>query len=85
MTAEVDITCSLYTQVETALASDIAAATVPSGKSITLGRQPNRSVRCQSDYVTKRDRNLVARGLVEIRRGKRTFVTQPKMKQDLTN
>jgi GntR family transcriptional regulator len=61
MTAEVDITGSLYTQVETALASDIAAATVPSGKSITLGRQPNRSVRCQSDYVTEGDRHLVAR------------------------
>jgi GntR family transcriptional regulator len=34
--------------------------------------------------VRKAVENLVARGLVEIRRGKGTFVTKPKIRQDLT-
>jgi len=34
--------------------------------------------------VRKAIENRVARGLVKIRRGKDTFVTEPKIRQDLT-
>lgn len=77
-------TFPLYTQVEMALASDIAAATLPPGSQLPpedclIGRfDVSRTT------VRKAIENLVARGLVEIRRGKGTFVTEPKIRQDLT-
>jgi GntR family transcriptional regulator len=85
MTAGVDITSSLYTQVETALASDIPAATVPSRSQLPSEDSLIARFDVSRTTVRKAIDNLVARGLVEIRRGKGTFVTQPKIKQDLTN
>lgn len=77
-------TSPLYTQVETALASDIAAATLPPGSQLPAEDSLIARFGVSRTTVRKAVENLVARGLVEIRRGKGTFVTEPKIRQDLT-
>src|SRR5258708_7521704 len=74
----------LYAQVESILATGIADGTFPPGT-----RLPNED-ELVSRYGVSRTtirqtiQNLVRRGLVEIRRGKGTFVLQPKITQELT-
>jgi GntR family transcriptional regulator len=84
MDLELDIASPLYAQVETALAADIAATTLPPGSQ--LPPEDSLTVRFGVSRTTVRKaiENLVARGLVEIQRGKGTFVTEPKIRQDLT-
>ena len=79
-----DSTSPLYTQVETALASDIAAATLPPGSQLPSEECLIARFDVSRTTVRKAIENLVARGLVEIRRGRGTFVTKPKIRQDLT-
>jgi GntR family transcriptional regulator len=74
----------LYAQVESILATGIADGTFPPGN-----RLPNESVLLEQFAVSRTTirqtiQNLVRRGLVEIRRGKGTFVLQPKITQELT-
>jgi GntR family transcriptional regulator len=74
----------LYAQVEAMLASRIADGSLPPG-----GRLPTEDSLIEHFAVSRTTirttiQNLVRRGLVEIRRGKGTFVTQPKIMQDLT-
>jgi GntR family transcriptional regulator len=74
----------LYAQVEAQIASTIANGTCPPGT-----RLPNEEeliVRFAVSRTTIRQtiQNLIRRGLVEIRRGKGTFVTHPKLTQELT-
>jgi GntR family transcriptional regulator len=74
----------LYAQLEALLAADIASGVLPPG-----GRLPNEEELVERYGVSRTTvrqtiQNLVRRGLVEIRRGKGTFVLEPKITQELT-
>ena len=74
----------LYAEVEAVLASEIAVRALPVGSQ--LPTEDSLIARFQVSRTTIRTaiQNLANRGLVEIRRGKGTFVTQPKITQELT-
>lgn len=74
----------LYAQVEAALASGIADGTWPPGTQLPPEDDLVARFEISRTTVRKAIQNLAARGLVEIRRGKGTFVTQPKITQELT-
>lgn len=74
----------LYAKVEAALAADIAAAVLPSGSQLPPEDRLVERFSVSRTTVRKAIENLVARGLVEIRRGKGTFVAPPKITQELT-
>src|SRR5260370_37136211 len=74
----------LYAQVESILAAAIADGTFPPGS-----RLPNEDELVERYAVSRTTirqtvQNLVRRGLIEIRRGKGTFVLQPRITQELT-
>ena len=74
----------LYAQVESILSAAITDGTFPPGS-----RLPNEDELVEQYAVSRTTirqtiQNLVRRGLVEIRRGKGTFVLEPKITQDLT-
>ena len=74
----------LYAQLESILAAEIATGTFP-----PESRLPNEEVLIERFAVSRTTvrqtiQNLVRRGLIEIRRGKGTFVLQPKITQELT-
>src|ERR1700750_1290271 len=74
----------LYAQVESIIAAAIADGTFPPGS-----RLPNEDALIERYAVSRTTirqtiQNLIRRGLIEIRRGKGTFVLQPKMTQELT-
>jgi GntR family transcriptional regulator len=74
----------LYAQVESILTAAITDGTFPPGS-----RLPNEDELVEQYAVSRTTirqtiQNLVRRGLVEIRRGKGTFVLEPKITQDLT-
>jgi GntR family transcriptional regulator len=83
MTMEHDAASPLYAQVATALASDIAATTLPPGSQLPPEDSLTARFSVSRTTVRKAVESLVARGLVEIQRGKGTFVTEPKIRQDL--
>jgi len=74
----------LYLRVETVLASEIADGTLKVGDQ--LPTEDSLIARFEVSRITVRRaiQNLVSRGLVEIRRGKGTFVAAPKLMQELT-
>lgn len=74
----------LYSRVETILADEIADGTLKVGDQ--LPTEDSLLVRFEVSRITVRRaiQNLVRRGLVEIRRGKGTFVATPKITQELT-
>lgn len=74
----------LYARVETSLADDIAAGILPTGSQLPPEDRLIERFGVSRTTVRKAVENLVARGLVEIRRGKGTFVAQPKVTQELT-
>jgi GntR family transcriptional regulator len=74
----------LYAQIESLLAGDIATGAYAPGS-----RLPNESELVEKYAVSRTTirqtiQNLIRRGLVEIRRGKGTFVLEPKITQELT-
>ena len=74
----------LYAQVEAVLAASIADGSYPPGT-----RLPNEETLIERFGVSrttiqKTVQNLISRGLIEIRRGKGTFVIQPRITQELT-
>src|SRR5215831_8392956 len=74
----------LYAQVENVIIDRIANGSLAPGS-----RLPSEDSLVQEYAVSRTTiraaiQSLVQRGLVEIRRGKGTFVTQPKMTQELT-
>ncbi len=73
----------LYARVETVLAGEIADGDLKIGDQ--LPTEDSLIARFGVSRITVRRaiQNLVSRGLVEIRRGKGTFVTAPKITQDL--
>lgn len=77
-------TLPLYTQVEAALAGDIATAALAPGGQLPTEDSLMARFGVSRTTVRKAVERLVGRGLVEIRRGRGTFVTEPKIEQDLT-
>lgn len=74
----------LYAKVETSLADDISAGVLPPGSQLPPEERLIERFGFSRTTIRKAVENLVARGLVEIRRGKGTFVAQPKVTQELT-
>jgi len=74
----------LYSQVETVLASEILDGALKVGDQ--LPTEDDLIARFDVSRITVRRaiQNLVSRGLVEIRRGKGTFVAAPRITQELT-
>ena len=73
----------LYSRVETVLAGEIADGVLKVGDQ--LPTEDSLIARFEVSRITVRRaiQNLVSRGLVEIRRGKGTFVAAPKITQEL--
>jgi GntR family transcriptional regulator len=74
----------LYAQVEAVLASDIAGGTLPAGSQFPTENDLIERFGVSRPTVRRAVQNLVSRGLVEIQRGKGTYVTRPKITQELT-
>jgi GntR family transcriptional regulator len=74
----------LYERVESVLADDIADGSFPPETQLPPEEGLIERFRVSRTTVRKAIQNLVERGLVEVRRGKGTFVTQPKITQELT-
>jgi GntR family transcriptional regulator len=74
----------LYAQIESVLSSEFADGTLPAGVQIPTEDQLIARFKMSRITVRRAVQNLVNRGLVEIRRGRGTFVTQPRITQGLT-
>ncbi len=74
----------LYAQVEAALAAQIADGTYPPGAQLPNEASLLATYGISRTTLQKTVQNLIARGLIEIRRGKGTFVAQPRLTQPLT-
>lgn len=74
----------LYARVEDVLASDIANGTLLPGARLPAEQSLTERFAVSRTTIRQAVQNLIRRGLVEIRRGKGTFVTLPKISQELT-
>ena len=74
----------LYAQVESILTVAIVDGTYPPGSQLPKEEELVKQFGVSRTTVRQTVQNLVRRGLVEIRRGKGTFVLQPKITQELT-
>jgi GntR family transcriptional regulator len=74
----------LYERVESILAAGIADGSLPPETQLPPEDGLIERFKVSRTTVRKAIQNLVERGLVEVRRGKGTFVTQPKITQELT-
>lgn len=74
----------LYSVLETQIAAGIAAGEFPVGSQLPTEDGLIRRFAVSRTTVRKAIQNLTDRGLIEIRRGIGTFVTQPRITQDLT-
>jgi GntR family transcriptional regulator len=74
----------LYAQVESILTAAIADGTFPPGSRLPNENELVEQYAVSRTTIRQTIQNLVRRGLVEIRRGKGTFVLEPKITQDLT-
>src|ERR1700740_433325 len=74
----------LYETVESALAAGIADGSLLPETQLPSEDGLVERFKVSRTTVRKAIQNLVERGLIEVRRGKGTFVTQPKITQELT-
>lgn len=74
----------LYARLETRLASGIASGAYPLGSRLPTEDELIENFHVSRTTVRKAIGNLASRGLVEIRRGVGTFVSQRKITQELT-
>src|SRR6201991_3402377 len=74
----------LYENVESTLAAGIADGSLPPETQLPPEEGLIERFKVRRTTVRKAMQNLIERGLVEVRRGKGTFVTQPKITQELT-
>jgi GntR family transcriptional regulator len=74
----------LYAQIEALLAAGIRDGTLPPGSRLPSEDSLIERFGVSRTTIRKTIQNLAQSGLIEIRRGKGTFVTQPKMTQELT-
>ena len=69
----------LYSRVESVLAADIAGGSFPPGSQLPAEDGLIKRFKVSRTTVRKAIQNLIERGLVKVRRGEGTFVTQPKI------
>jgi GntR family transcriptional regulator len=74
----------LYAVLEAQIAAGIAGGEFPTGSQLPTEEQLIQRFAVSRTTVRKAIQNLSDRGLIEIRRGTGTFVTQPRITQDLT-
>jgi GntR family transcriptional regulator len=74
----------LYERVESVLAAGIADGSLPPETQLPPEEGLIERFKVSRTTVRKAIQNLIERGLVEVRRGKGTFVTQPRITQGLT-
>jgi GntR family transcriptional regulator len=74
----------LYAQVESILAAGIADGTFAPGSQLPNEDELIERYAVSRTTIRQTIQNLMRRGLMEIRRGKGTFVLQPKITQELT-
>jgi GntR family transcriptional regulator len=74
----------LYAQLEAALAAEIAAGLLEQGGQLPPEESLVQRFEVSRTTVRQAVQRLITRGLVEIRRGKGTFVARPKLTQELT-
>jgi GntR family transcriptional regulator len=74
----------LYERVEFVLAGDIADGSLPPETQLPTEEGLVERFKVSRTTVRKAIQNLIERGLVEVRRGRGTFVTQPRITQELT-
>jgi GntR family transcriptional regulator len=74
----------LYAKLESILASEINDGTLEVGEQLPTEDELIHRFDVSRITVRRAIQNLVVRGLVEIRRGKGTFVASPKITQELT-
>ncbi len=84
MTDGISHSAPLYAQVESVLAASIADGSLAPGSQLPAEDSLIERFKVSRTTVRKAVQNLTDRGLVEIRRGKGTFVSHPKIIQDLT-
>jgi GntR family transcriptional regulator len=84
MNANRDSQLPLYAQVEAALVARIADGTYPPGTQLPNEATLLSAFGISRTTLQKTVQNLINRGLIEIRRGKGTFVSQPRLTQELT-
>jgi GntR family transcriptional regulator len=84
---EIDPTNSLplYAQIESVLASSIENGEFLPGSQLPTEDSLSARFAVSRTTIRMTIQNLVRRGLLEIRRGRGTFVSQPKMTQNLTS
>jgi GntR family transcriptional regulator len=68
-----------------ATARDIADGSLPPETRLPPEEDLIKRFKVSRTTVRKAIQNLIQRAIVEVRRGKGTFVTQPKITQELTN
>src|SRR5215469_918318 len=81
---ELALDAPLYARVEAVLADEIAAGALKVGDQLPTEDSLIERFEVSRITVRRAIQNLVSRGLVEIRRGKGTFVAAPKITQELT-
>src|SRR6516162_2772334 len=74
----------LYDRVESVLAASIADGSLPPETQLPPEEGLIERFKVSRTTVRRAIQNLIQRGLVEVRRGKGTFVALPKITQDLT-
>jgi GntR family transcriptional regulator len=84
MTLPADNPTPLYARIEAVLAADILNGTLPRGSQLPPEESLIERFGVSRTTIRKTIQNLGDRGMIEIRRGKGTFVAQPKITQELT-
>jgi GntR family transcriptional regulator len=84
MKVDPDSPLPLYAQVESILAAGITEGTFPAGSQLPNEDELIQRYAVSRTTIRQTIQNLTRRGLIEIRRGKGTFVLQPKITQELT-
>jgi GntR family transcriptional regulator len=74
----------LYAQVEDILVARISSGTLPVGTQLPSEEELIREFDVSRTTIRTTIQNLVRQGLLEIRRGRGTFVASPRMVQELT-
>src|SRR6202008_577796 len=74
----------LYAQVENVIIGRISDGSLPAGSRLPSEHSLVQEYAVSRTTIRAAIQSLVQRGLVEIRRGKGTFVTNPKISQELT-
>jgi GntR family transcriptional regulator len=84
MSSDPDSRLPLYAQVENIIFSRISDGSLPPGTRLPSEDSLVQEYAVSRTTVRAAVQSLIQRGLVEIRRGKGTFVTHPKITQELT-